>query len=293
MRFSLIVATFGRHAELQALLESFVAQSHQDFEVIVVDQNAPDYLKDLRERFAVLLDHLVWQAVDFKAANLARNLGLAMATGDVVTFADDDCEYRPETLATVAQLFERSPACAVLTGKSVDKATGCDSMSVWPDRSQRLGLSNILNLSLEFTTFYRRRALAEERLDPIFGPGTRFASREGPDLMLRLLYRGLEMHYEPSLAIFHPDKFTSIADPAFIRRTKSYELGFGALLAKHLTMRRSLAAIAMLFYRVFIEGLLALLKNLILFRFGKMRFWTMLLRHRAMGFAEYRADHRP
>jgi glycosyltransferase involved in cell wall biosynthesis len=42
MRFSLIVATIGRTAELRSLFESPAVQTHRDFEVIVVDQNPDD-----------------------------------------------------------------------------------------------------------------------------------------------------------------------------------------------------------------------------------------------------------
>ncbi|HSI48430.1 MAG TPA: glycosyltransferase family 2 protein [Ideonella sp.] len=289
MRFSLIVATFGRNVEVATLLDSFAAQQYRDFEVIVVDQNAPGFLSDIRARHAGSFKRLVWSHVDFRAANMARNHGLDKASGDVVTFADDDCEYHPDTLSTVARLFREHPHCSVLTGKAVDRATGVDSMSIWPAQPQVLGLRNILNLSLEFTTFYRRTALANERLDPRFGPGTRFGSREGPDLMLRLFYRELRMRYEPSISIFHPEKFTSIADPVFLRRTQSYEIGFGALLAKHLALRRSVGVIAMLAWRALVEGILGWLKNIVLLRFAKARFWRLLLTSRIRGFQDYRA----
>lgn len=292
MKFSLVIATLGRRAEVDALLLSLRAQTHTDFEVIVVDQNPPDFLREVRLRHEHAFQRLVWLQVDFKAANLARNIGLDEALGDVVSFADDDCEYRPDTLATVAELFARHPDCGVLTGKAMDQASGEDSMGLWPAEDVMVGLRNVLMLSLEFTTFFRRAALADERLDPGFGPGTRFGSREGPDLMLRLLYRGVAMRYSPRISLFHPHKFTSLTDPAFLRRTRSYELGFGALLAKHLRLARSPRAIAMLTWHVVLHGLLGLAKSLLLLRGAKVRFWGLLLRSRATGFVEYLAGSR-
>ena len=52
MRFSLIVATLGRTAELRRLLESLAVQTHQDFEVIVVDQNTDDRVSQILAPFA-------------------------------------------------------------------------------------------------------------------------------------------------------------------------------------------------------------------------------------------------
>ncbi len=287
MRFSLVIATLGRKAELKALLKSLRCQVYQDFEVIVVDQNSPDYLADIRTLHNSSFSHLVWRYVDFKAANLARNLGLDEAQGDVITFVDDDCEYMPDTLKTVALLFKQHPECTVLTGKAQDKASGQDSMAQWPEKETSVRMRNVLTLSLEFTTFYRREALLEERLDPFFGPGTRFGSREGPDLMLRLLYRGRIMHYSPSICLYHPDKFTNISDPAFLQRTESYEQGFGALLAKHLRLKQSPSAISMLIWHVVLHGGLGLAKNALLLRSAKVRFWRLLLRSRVTGFSEY------
>jgi glycosyltransferase involved in cell wall biosynthesis len=292
MKFSLVIATLGRLGELEALLMSLRRQTHQDFEVIVVDQNPPEFLREVRLRHEDVFQRLVWRQVDFRAANLARNIGLDEARGDVVSFADDDCEYQPDTLATVAELFNRYTDCGVLTGKAVDKPSGDDSMGRWPDRDVTVGVRNVLMLSLEFTTFFTRAALATERLDPGFGPGTRFGSREGPDLMLRLLYRGVGMRYSPRICLFHPHKFTSLTDPAFLRRTRSYELGFGALLAKHLSLARSPRAIAMLTWHVVLHGLLGLAKSLLMLRGAKVRFWGLLLRSRATGFAEYLAASR-
>lgn len=289
MKFSLVIATCGRLAEVDALLRSLRAQTHQDFEVIVVDQNPPDFLREVRQRHEHAFQRLLWRQVSFKAANLARNIGLDEACGDVVSFADDDCEYQPDTLATVADLFDHYPACGVLTGKAVEKLSGEDSMGLWPAEEEPVGLRNVLMLSLEFTTFFRRAVLADERLDPAFGPGTRFGSREGPDLMLRLLYRGVGMCFSPRICLIHPHKFTSLTDPAFLCRTRSYELGFGALLAKHVRLARSPRAIAMLVWHVVLHGLLGLTKNLLMLRGAKVRFWGLLLRSRATGFAEYLA----
>lgn len=287
MKFSLVIATLGRLSEVDALLMSLRSQNHQDFEVIVVDQNPPEFLHEVRLLHEHSFQRLVWLQVEFKAANLARNIGLDEALGDVVSFVDDDCEYQPDTLSTVSDLFAKYPQCGVLTGKALEKRSGEDSMGLWPSGEVPVNLRNVLMLSLEFTTFFRRNLLADERLDPAFGPGTRFGSREGPDLLLRLMYRGVKMRFSPRICLFHPHKFTTLTDPAFLHRTRSYELGFGALLAKHMCLASSPRAIAMLTWHVVVFGLLGLIKNLLMLRGTKVRFWSLLLRSRATGFGEY------
>ncbi|MEO8847781.1 MAG: glycosyltransferase family A protein, partial [Casimicrobiaceae bacterium] len=39
----------------------------------------------------------------------SRNAGLAAARGTTVAFADDDCRYRPDTIARVAAFFVSEP----------------------------------------------------------------------------------------------------------------------------------------------------------------------------------------
>lgn len=290
MKFSIIIATFGRKKEVSDLLHSLHAQIHQDFELIIVDQNPPEFLQDIRAAWAG--KYLAWENVDFKSANRARNMGLGLASGDIVTFADDDCEYLPETLKSVQAIFKSKPALSVITGRAMDKASGEDCMATWPKSDMPVSVANVLTLSLEFTTFYRRAVLGAEMFDTAFGPGTEFGSREGPDLLLRLMYAKQEIHYFPEVCLYHPHKFTCVTDPNFLKRTKVYEQGFGALFAKHLLLRRSWPAILMLFHHLFIRAGLAVMKNGILLRGDKLKFWKLLICARLYGFNKYRAQWR-
>ena len=54
MRFSLIVATFGRTEEMRNLLLSLASQTEPDFEVVVVDQNSDERLVPILAAFAGL-----------------------------------------------------------------------------------------------------------------------------------------------------------------------------------------------------------------------------------------------
>ncbi len=90
MRFSLIVATLGRSTEISALLESLLAQGRDDFEVIIVDQNADDRVAPVLAPYAPRLPIAHLRSA-IRNANHARNLGLRAARGKIVTFPDDDC----------------------------------------------------------------------------------------------------------------------------------------------------------------------------------------------------------
>ena len=56
-----------------------------------------------------------------KGLSLARNIGLNYVKGDIIAFPDDDCEYPPNLLSKVHELFLKFDEFNVLTGISIDK----------------------------------------------------------------------------------------------------------------------------------------------------------------------------
>jgi glycosyltransferase involved in cell wall biosynthesis len=104
-RFTIVIATHKRPLLLQRALRSLVAQTFQDFFVIVVDDAAdflPPYpeLKQLQERYAYLM------APSLQGPGESRDMAVKLAQSDYVLFLDDDDTYQPEHLQNVAQLIE-------------------------------------------------------------------------------------------------------------------------------------------------------------------------------------------
>src|SRR5271166_4981282 len=100
---SLVVATVKRVRELERLLSSLDTQTHRDFEVIIVDQNADDRL------VPVIQQHKGLDIVHLRerpGLSRARNTGLGVARGDLICFPDDDCWYPSDLLASVFNWFK-------------------------------------------------------------------------------------------------------------------------------------------------------------------------------------------
>jgi len=228
-RFSLIVATLGRSAELGALLESVQAQGRGDVEVIVVDQNPDDRLVPL---LATCLDRLAATHLRTKRphANAARNLGLARARGDIVAFPDDDCTLPPGVLDRVDRAFREDASLAVLTGPAASPTGGLGS-GRWRLDGGRTDLRTVWTSVIEFNLWLRRDvAGAVGGFDERLGPGTRFGSAEGNDLVARAVRQGFHARYDPDLRVIHPDKRrTEIA----AERARAYGAGFGVVLRRH------------------------------------------------------------
>ncbi|TDH64009.1 glycosyltransferase family 2 protein [Dankookia rubra] len=229
MKVSLIVATRGRDRELDALFESLAAQGQPDLEVIVVDQNADDRLAPVMAAWRDRLP-LRWERTTRAHANHARNLGLALARGDIVGFPDDDCTVPPGLLARVLDGFAAEPALAILTGPAASPEGGLGS-GRWRADAGPIDAANVWTSVIEFNLFLRREvALRLGGFDERLGPGTPLGSTEGNDLVLRALRAGHAARYDPAQRIVHPDKRLT---PVAVERAALYARGMGFVLRRH------------------------------------------------------------
>lgn len=229
MRVSLVVATRGRDRELGELFESLAAQGHAALEVIVVDQNGDDRLAPVMEAWRDRLG-LIWRRTRRAHANHARNLGLALARGEIVGFPDDDCTFPPGLLARVISGFAADPALAILTGPAASPGGGLGS-GRWRAEAGPITPENVWTSVIEFNLFLRREvALALGGFDERLGPGTPLGSTEGNDLVLRAVRAGHAARYDPAQRILHPDKRLT---PVAVERAALYARGMGFVLRRH------------------------------------------------------------
>src|ERR1041385_5452588 len=104
MHFTLIVATVGRDGELYRLFETLCAQTHQDFDTVIVDQNQDDRIERLITCYGRRLRLRHVRAEKRRHAS-ANNVGLACAEGELIAFPDDDCWYPADLLERVDRTF--------------------------------------------------------------------------------------------------------------------------------------------------------------------------------------------
>lgn len=228
-RFSLVVATLGRVAELDVLLCSLAGQQSADFEVIVVDQNGDGRLDDMLARHAAAMPIRRLRS-NVRALSHARNLGLAQCRGALVGFPDDDCTYPPGVLAAVDAAFAADPALDLLSGAAAAPGGGLGS-GRWHPVAAPISRANVWITAISFTVFLRRAVL--ERIggfDERLGVGAPFGAAEETDLVVRAIDAGARARYDPALLVLHPDKRLSEVAAA---RAFSYGAGCGFVLGKH------------------------------------------------------------
>ena len=101
MRFSVVINTYNRAKSLAVTLDALKYQTHDDFEVVVVNGPSTDHTAEL------LAARPEVRAVDCAERHLAvsRNIGIDAAAGDVVAFIDDDAVPEPRWLADLERSY--------------------------------------------------------------------------------------------------------------------------------------------------------------------------------------------
>lgn len=232
MKFSLIVATLGRSSEVARLFESLLNQTYKEFEVILVDQNSDHRVFDIYNQYKNQMQ-IQYIHTDKKGLSHARNLGLKCTLHDIVAFPDDDCWYAKDTLEKVKDAFANLSA-DVISGQPLNP-DGKLLVRNYLKKSSPVTIQNVWNAAISISIFLKKSAVNkigffDDKLG--VGSGTIFGSGEETDYIVRALESGLNVQYDASIKIIHPQEVIK-KDSKEIDRALSYGSGMGYVLAKH------------------------------------------------------------
>jgi len=112
-RFSVVIPVFNREESLRKSIDSIVAQTTTDYEVIVVDDGSTDRSCDVARSYEFV--RLIEQ--ENAGPGTARNRGVAEATGEYIAFLDSDDVWFPWTLSLYSKAIDQFDNPAFVTGK--------------------------------------------------------------------------------------------------------------------------------------------------------------------------------
>lgn len=107
MRISVVVPVYNKAAYIEFAIRSVLNQTHQDWELILVDDGSTDSSAEVIRGFTDPRIRLIQQPNG--GVSRARNRGIDAATGDLVSFLDADDWYGPYYLAALAEMATRYP----------------------------------------------------------------------------------------------------------------------------------------------------------------------------------------
>jgi len=101
-KVSVIIPTYNRAQYLPQALDSVLAQTYQDFEVIIVDDGSTDNTREIIDNY---IQRYIYDSSKIryfhqanKGAASARNAGIQQACGEYIAFLDSDDLWLPQKL---------------------------------------------------------------------------------------------------------------------------------------------------------------------------------------------------
>jgi glycosyltransferase involved in cell wall biosynthesis len=107
--FSVIIPTFNRSAFVTKAIDSVLAQTFIDFELIVVDDGSTDETECLLNKYSDKRITVFKQ--DNKGVSSARNRGIEVARGEWVAFLDSDDWWDQNKLQITCEAIHNKSAC--------------------------------------------------------------------------------------------------------------------------------------------------------------------------------------
>jgi len=108
-KFSIITPAYNCESYIEQCVDSALAQQHDNFEVIVVDDGSSDRSAEiLRQKYG---ERIVFIQQENAGPGAARNAGVAVAKGEYAVFLDSDDMLAPWALQTYEEILrDHSPA---------------------------------------------------------------------------------------------------------------------------------------------------------------------------------------
>lgn len=195
----MIIPTYNRSALLRETLNSVMAQSYRDFDVVVVDDGSSD---DTRQVVAQFGKPVLYVHQGNRGRSSARNLGVQASSGKYLMFLDSDDMLLPSSLEALVSALEADPTCGLAysdgyycdeIGTVLEAFSGCTQLRT-QDLLETLALRNVVITPA--AALVRRDSLNSLQY-PYFDES--LSAGEDQDLWLRLAAGGCNFKFVDTL----------------------------------------------------------------------------------------------
>ena len=108
---SVIIPSYNSSRYLSQAIESVLAQSYKEFEIIVVDDGSTDNTRKAVEKFK---DNVIYLYKSNGGPASARNLGISKSIGEYIAFLDADDYWLPKKLKTQIDFIKKHEEFALI-----------------------------------------------------------------------------------------------------------------------------------------------------------------------------------
>jgi glycosyltransferase involved in cell wall biosynthesis len=240
---SVLVPTYKRSDLLPRALDSILAQTYKNIEIVVVDDNAPGSVhraktEQLMHRYMEENQSVKYvQTAGATGGGAARNFGLRHCTGEYIAFLDDDDRYLPDKIEIQLAFMQEHKLDMsyqdVQWNDTREKVVEVRKMDRVKEFTQEGLLRAHIVTAIAPTAIYMIRREALMRTEG-FGEVPR-----GQDfiLMLRCIESGLKIGYMPGVHVIqyiHDGERISVGEKFIQAQTQIYDLmcSYKSILSK-------------------------------------------------------------
>ena len=95
-KVSVIIPIYNAEKQLDECIKSIIRQTHTDIELLLIDDGSKDHSAEICDHYASEDARIIVYHIPNAGVANARNLGLSVATGEYIVFADSDDIYMDE-----------------------------------------------------------------------------------------------------------------------------------------------------------------------------------------------------
>jgi glycosyltransferase involved in cell wall biosynthesis len=121
---SVIIPTFNRAWTLKTAIDSVLAQTHDEIEIIVIDDGSTDNTPDLLAEYGNQIQVFTREN---RGVSAARNLGIKKSHGRFVAFLDSDDAWTPDKISCQVDFFDQRPGAFI-----------CQTEEIWIRKGRRV-----------------------------------------------------------------------------------------------------------------------------------------------------------
>ena len=130
---SVIMPAFNVDRYISEAIESVLAQTYTDFELVIVDDGSTDNSRSIAEHYrAEHPDRIVVISQENRGLAGARNTALRVASGRVFALLDSDDGWAPRFLESQMRLLDAHHDVAIVSGNAINRGGAEDGRPVRP-----------------------------------------------------------------------------------------------------------------------------------------------------------------
>ncbi|MCC5644931.1 glycosyltransferase [Nostoc sp. CHAB 5824] len=224
-KVSVVVCAYNAERTMDTCLASLKELNYPNYEVIVVNDGSRDRTLEITQRY----DYVRLISQENKGLSVARNVGIAAATGEIVAFTDSDCTVDPDWLTYLVAKFLGSGLAAVggpnLSPPEESLVPTCVAVS--PGVPTHVLLSDEVAEHIAGCNMAFRREVLQKinGFNPLFR-----AAGDDVDICWRLQDKGYTIGFSPTAIVWH---FRRNTVAAYLKQQQGYGKAEALVYFKH------------------------------------------------------------